>query len=309
MVRQFLYRCFLLGLPILGMLVFYCLPQAAYFPAPRITANLSVNEKIAFAEKHFPEEVDLLAMGSSMTLNNLNSTEVMAHFGNVRYLNASAWGTGASELDVWGPVLAKRFSPKMVIVSTNLMDFAEQPNFLSGDSVALVRSFRESALLGYLRHWNAPYYLREMEANKTRFKDAGNYEYLRYDEHGGVTLSIPPEKISQPRFDIAPITAAELDPERYEAFTRFVEDLSHRSIRLVVFESAYRDGVRTAQSDALQETHVARLRSIIEPLGGILIDANQRRWDDSLFVDSSHYGPEGAKEYTSYCLAQLGEVL
>lgn len=309
MVRQFLYRCFLLGLPTVGMLVLYCLPQAAYFPAPRVTDNLSVNEKITFANEHFPAGVDLLAIGSSMTLNNLNSAEVMAHFGNVRYLNAGAWGTGAAELDVWGPALAKRFAPKMVIVSTNLMDFSAQPNILAGDSLALARSFREPAIMGYLRHWNAPYYLREMETNRIRFKDVGNYEYLGYDAHGGATLSIPPDRISQPRFDLAPIAAEELAPERYAAFTRFAEDLKQRGIRLVVFESAYRNGVRTAQSDALQESHVAHLRSIIEPLGGILIDANERRWDDSLFVDSSHFGPEGSKEYTAYCLAQLREAL
>ena len=309
MVRQFLYRCFLLGLPTLGLLVLYCLPQARYFPAPRVTDNLSINEKIAFAEKHFPQEVDVLAMGSSMTLNNLNSAEIMAHFGNVRYLNAGAWGTGAAELAVYGPALAKRFSPKMVIVSTNLMDFAAQPNILAEDSLVLARSFREPPFLGYLRHWNAPYYLREMETNRIRFNDQGNYEYLGYDEHGGATLSVPPERINQPRFDLAPTTADELSPERYEAFTRFAEDLNHRNIRLVVLESAYRNGVRTAQSDGLSDMHVTKLRSIIEPLGGILIDANQRRWDDSLFVDSSHFGPEGSKEYTAYCLAQLREAL
>lgn len=305
MVRQFILRCFLLGLPTLGMLVIYCLPQARYFPAPRTTDNLSVNEKIAFAKDHFTKGVDLLAMGSSMTLNNLNSAEVMAHFGQVRYLNAGAWGTGASELEVLGPPLVERFAPRMVIVSTNLMDFAEQANILAGDSMALVRAVHEPALFGYLRHWNAPYYLREMETNRIRFKDVGNYEYLGYDEHGGATLSVPPERISQSRFDLAPPTADELAPERYEAFTRFAQYLSDRSIQLVVFESAFRDGVRTAGSDALQEAHVAQLRSIIEPLGGVLIDANQRHWDDSLFVDSSHFGPEGSKEYTAYCLAQL----
>lgn len=308
MVRRFLLRCFLLGLPTLGMLALYCLPQARYFPSPRITDNLAVNEKLAFAMKHFPDGVDVLSIGSSMTLNNLNSTEMMAHFGNVRYLNAGAWGIGASELDVLGPAMAKRFTPKTVIVSTNMMDFAKQDNLLVGDSMSIARCFREPVILGYLRHWDAPYYLREMETNKIRYNDAGNYEYLNYDAHGGATLSIPWDRISRTRYDLVPPTAQELSPERYAAFTRFAEDLQHRGIRLVVFESAYRNGIRNADNDAVQQAHVARLRSIIGPLGGVLVDANQRRWDDLLYVDSSHFGPEGSKEYTAYCLSQLDDA-
>lgn len=306
MVKRFILRCLLLGLPALGLVALYCLPQKRYFPSPRVTDNLAVNEKIAFAMNHFPDGVDVLAIGSSMTLNNLNSVAVMEHFGNVRYLNAGAWGIGASELEVIGPALSKRFTPKTVIVSTNLMDFSDQPDILKGDSAPIARFFQEPELIGYLRHWDAPYYLREMETNRIRFNDAGNYEYLGYDDHGGATLHIPKERISPQRFDKLPPTAAELSPERYAAFARFAADLHQRGIRLVVCESAYRNGIRNAENDALQQAHVEKLRAMVEPLGGLVVDANQRRWEDSLYVDSSHFGAEGSEEYTAYCLAQIG---
>ena len=92
MVTRFLLRCTLLGIPALGLIALYCLPQARFFPSPRITDNIAVNEKLAFAKAHFPDGADVLAIGSSMTLNNLSSGAVMEHFGNVRYLNAGAWG-------------------------------------------------------------------------------------------------------------------------------------------------------------------------------------------------------------------------
>ena len=306
MVTRFLIRCTLLGLPALGLVALYCVPQKRYFPSPRVTDNIAVNEKLAFASDHFAEGVDVLAIGSSMTLNNLNSAAVMAHFGNVRYLNAGAWGIGASELEVIGPLLVQRFNPETVIVSTNLMDFADAANILKGDSTSMARFFQEPGLLSYLRHWDAPYYLREMETNRIRYNDAGNYEYLGYDAHGGATLHIPKERIHKERFDRSPPTAMELSPERYAAFAHFAQDLHQRGIQLVVLESAYRNGIRNAGNDALQKAHVERLRALIQPIGGIVMDANQRRWDDSLYVDSSHFGPVGSEEYTAYCLAQLG---
>jgi hypothetical protein len=289
----------------LGLAVLYCLPQARYFPSPRVTDNIAVNEKLAFAKAHFPDSVDVLAIGSSMTMNNLNSGAVMDHFGAVRYLNAGAWGIGASELEVIGPLLAQRFRPKTVVVSTNLMDFVQEVNIIAKDSASIARYLHEPEISGYLRHWDAPYYLREMETNRIRFDDAGNYEFLGYDQHGGATLDIPRERINTTRYNVAPPTAQQLSPERYAAFARFAKDLHHRGIQLIVLESAYRNGVRTADSDALQQAHVARLRTLIEPFGGTVIDANQRRWDDRLYVDSSHLGPEGSKAYTAYCLAQL----
>ena len=309
MVARFLLRCMVLGIPAVAMVVLYCLPQARYFPAPRITGNISVNEKLCFAKDHFPDSVDVLAIGSSMTLNNLNSDVVMAHFGNLRYLNAGAWAIGASELEVLGPALSARFHPAMVIVSTNLMDFEGQGNILLGDSASIAHGLRDPKVLGYFRHWDAPYFLREMETNRIRFNDTDNYEYLGYDAHGGATLSIPWERISQERYLKPPPEATDLAPERYAAFKRFADDLHRQGIRLVVFASAYRNGIRTADNDALQQAHVARLRSLIGPVGGVLIDANQRRLDDSLYVDSSHFGPEGSRAYTGYCLDQLARSL
>lgn len=306
MWRRFLLRCTLLALPLPVMVVLYCLPQARFFPAPRITANVAVNEKAAFARQHFATGADVLALGSSMALNNLSSKAVMEHFGEVRYLNAGAWGIGASELAVIGPILADRLRPSTAVVCTNTMDFAEQPNILAGDGPSIRRSFNESPLMGYLRHWDAPYYLREMEVNRVRFRDSANYEYLGFDPHGGATLSLLPGQISQARFNKPPPPAGALSQERYHAFSEFAQAMHHRGIRLIVITSPYRDGMRNPTNDAVRKDFTDRLRGILAPVGGVLVDAGQRDWPDSLFVDSSHLGAEGSRLFTAYCLAQLG---
>ena len=306
MWRRFLLRCTLLALPVPVMVALYCLPQARFFPAPRITANIAVNEKAAFARERYSTGTDVLALGSSMALNNLSSKAVMEHFGEVRYLNAGAWGIGASELAVIGPILADRLRPRTVVVCTNTMDFAEQPNILADDGPSIRRSFNDPPLLGYLRHWDAPYYLREMEVNRVRFRDSANYEYLGFDPHGGATLSLLPGQISQARFNKPTPPAGALSQERYHAFSEFAQAMHRRGIRLIVIASPYRDGVRNPERDAVQEAHARRLQALLAPLGAILVDASQRGWADSLFVDSSHLGPEGADLFTAYCLAMSG---
>ena len=47
MVGRFLLRCLLYAVPIAGMLLAYCGWNARFFPAPHVTNNLAVNEKVA----------------------------------------------------------------------------------------------------------------------------------------------------------------------------------------------------------------------------------------------------------------------
>lgn len=309
MIARFLIRCALLGLPAVGIVSGYIATKARYFPAPRITNNLALNEKLAFTKEDFSGGADVIAIGSSMALNNLSSSEVMGHFGNVRYVNTGAWGMGALEWAMLGPTMADRLKPNTVIVASNLMDFRKADPGLAGDSLGIAKYLDATCeLWSYLRHWDAPYYLRQMESNRIRFTDPANYEYLAVDAHGGATLVVPKDRIIMERFNALPPEEAELDEERYAAFNRFARDLEERGIRLVLMQCAYRSGVRTTVGDALQEKHVARLRALLEPMGHLVVDANTRKWPDDLYVDSSHLGQEGAEAMTKYCLDQLSEL-
>lgn len=307
MVVRFLIRCSLLALPALGMLVGYVALKWRFFPAPRITNNIALNEKLAFTKQHFSAGADVLAMGSSMALNNLSSEQVMEHFGPVRYVNTGAWGVGALEWAMLGPILAERSKPHTVIVASNLMDFRKGEPALAADS-SDIASYMDatSETWSYVGHWDTPYYLRQMESNRIRYTDPANYEYLGLDAHGGATLAVPQDRIITERFNAPPPAEDELDEERYVAFFRFARALKERGIRLVLMQFAYRDGVRTASSDALQMKHLTRVRAELEPMGHVVLDANSRRWPDGLYVDSSHLGREGAVAMTRYCLDQLG---
>ena len=142
------------------------------------------------------------------------------------------------------------------------MDFKKEENVLAEDSASIASYVNGSPTwFSYLRHWNAPYYLRQSESNKLRFTDPANYEYLGFDACGGATLVVPADRIDHGRFNAGPPKSELMDEERYLAFTDFAKNMRAMNIDLVVLESAYRDGLRTKENDAQQAQHVERLRA------------------------------------------------
>ena len=127
MFQRFLVRCLLLSLPIATGLGAFILWNRDYIPAPRLTANVAINEQIHRIAGMPEAKADVLALGSSMTLNNLASAPVTEHFGTTRYVNAGAWGFSAGELVHVAPVLVEHLKPHTMIVVTNLMDFLALP--------------------------------------------------------------------------------------------------------------------------------------------------------------------------------------
>ena len=305
MIISFIARILKWGFFALLIPVLYLMVQYRYVPAPLSDAEYSVNEKLAFAATVFLKSW-MCSRSLQAGLDNLNTEAVLDHYGKIAYLNAGAWGTGASELRLLGSILARKYQPKTVIVATNMMDFKKEENVLAEDSASIV-SFVDGSLtwLSYLKHWNAPYYLRQSESNELRFTDPANYEYLGFDAGGGATLVVPADRIDQGRFNAGPPKSELMDEERYRAFTEFARNLRSMNIDLVVLECAYRDGLRTKENDTQQAQHVARLRTMLVPLGHTIVDANERHWPDSLYVDGSHFGEAGSKEFTAWCLARL----
>lgn len=306
MVSRFLLRCLLLAAPIAIGTVLYAWLNKRYLPAPRVTPNFAINEKLLLTRRAEGTGVDVLALGSSMALNNLRSAEVVRHFGTDRYLNLGAWGTGMGALCLTGPAFVERLRPSTVIISTNLMDFAGADMMASLDSADIVDFLdRRNLAMDYLRHWNGPYYLRQIESNHVRMNDVGNYEYFVLDAHGGSLLHVPPERIDHQRYDKAPPAAEALIERDYDLLAAFADRLRQLGIHLIVLQNAYRDGVRTPASDSLQAMHVQRLRGILEPMGHELVDANAAQWSDDLYVDSSHLRADGAERFTRYCMERL----
>ncbi len=151
MVGRFLLQCLLLGLPVLGMLVGYCGLNARYFPAPRITNNLSINEKAMFLRERATPQVNILALGSSMTQINLSTKAVLEHYGDSAYFNFSGWGMDMKQAHELARLFVPRMKPKLYLLSSNLMDFSVDPDRANIDPPKVADlAFGGSVLKAYL---------------------------------------------------------------------------------------------------------------------------------------------------------------
>jgi hypothetical protein len=305
MVIRFIIRHLLYALPALLAMALYAWAHRDSFPAPRLTNNIAVNEQLDRLAHLGPDRVEVLALGSSMTLNNLASAEAVAYFG-AAYQNAGAWGIGAAELPLYAAPLIDHFKPAEVVVMTNLMDLVQGSPFSPADAVHVARHLADGpGPLAYLRHWNAPYYLVQMRTNRIRFTDPGNYEHLGYDAHGGSTLVVPDERIDRGRYSATPTRWDAVDSSRIAAFADFADQLHARGVRLTVLVSPYREGLRTSAVDMDAQLYVAWLRSVLHRPGQRLVNGYEVRWADSLYCDASHFDHDGARAFTQWCMQRL----
>lgn len=307
MVRRFILQCIALGAPIAIALAAYLIWQKAYIPAPRLTSNVALNEQIHRMAAIPGEEVEVLALGSSMALNNLASSPVKQALGTDRYQNAGAWGMGMLETAALAPILVERFQPNTVIVVTNMMDMQGNSQ-LKADELAAIRAHweRNGSWTDHLRHWDASWVLRQMDLNRIRYHDRGNYEFLGFDPHGSATLDVPKERILASRYDAPPPWLADLAEQRFQALNELGKYLHEQEqTRFVVICSPYREGLRTPAVDQAFEAYVERIRSILLPLGHKVVNGNAVRWADELFCDNSHFNEEGAEAFTRWAMEQL----
>lgn len=305
-MRRFLLHATLFGsLALLGIMG-YVLKDRHFLPAPCVTGNEALNMKLSHLRHRGRIPAHVLAVGSSMAMNNLCSDAVMAHFGDTSFVNMGAWGLDMVQTAALTKVLVPVLRPHTVLLVSNLSDLLEDGKGFPVDT-ARVRKYlvKWSTLESYLRNLEPVYYLREMERNKIRMFDRGNYEFMGMDGHGWAALMVPQYRRDPDRWNSTPPDAHLLAESHYAALQRLSGYLKEQGVRLVFVQTPYRDGVRTPAVDRGVAEHLARVARILAPHGHQVVSATDRHWPDSLFADYSHLNSDGTETFTSYVLAKL----
>ncbi len=306
MVNRFLKEVILLCLPILAGVALYVFHYRDTFPAPRVSDNLSLNEKLRFYKATGPMPLDVIAVGSSMTLNNLNSRAVLEHFGPVRYVNFGTWGQGLANTRDMVLALQARTGARTVLVCTNLMEFSSELPSLPLDTGQVTRYvWKDAEVVAYVRTHQVAYYLRNMEANVIRRRDAANYEFLGFDAHGGATLDVPPEQRAPARWDKQPPGPHDMVDSLYGVAEDLGRELAARQVRLIWLHSPFRHGIMNDALRSRVRQHTERLRAALVPLGHAVVDADDQPWPDEEYSDYSHLNGPGAYRFTAACLSDL----
>ena len=271
------------------------------FPAPRISDNVSFNQKALWLrhafEQHHPAEI--IVAGSSMGLNNLAGEDLARITGTPAILNTCSWGlTLPQSLHVLHVVLDQEH-PKIVILPIYLGDF-EKPK----DTLDWPR-FRECLFATslaplYLESLDGLYYektYREQKAEKVLNRQ--DYYSLHFDAYGGVPLaardfSYDPKRWNGQRDQT--LDQIDWDPEALADLREMASFLHRRKIAFLVVACPMRHVMEQKFGPQLDAGLWAKVSTILNESGGRFVHISGPEFDDSLFVDYAHVNLLGARK-------------
>lgn len=271
-------------------------------PAPPISDSYSMNEKVEFLRKA-RKDVSVFALGSSIALNNLHIQTTLKLLKTHAFLNAASWGMTMKDNYLFLKVLHEVYHPDTIILVSSILDFEKadkQTDYSLMKKYILSEDF--IANWYYLKCFNLRYYMDNTKYKKHVRSDKHTYEYLIFDQYGGINLDRTGFKIDQARWEES-FDHTLIDSLNYQYLDSISIFCKKSNMKLLYFQSPLRAGVYTRldapKANALS-AHVKRVERILNKDQNIFVDGNKVLWNDALFLDGSHLSDEGAEAFTTY---------
>lgn len=310
--RKFVYiflsfTAIIVSLILTGLFVAY---RTGNLAAPPITGSISFDEKLHYiARTKQVEDIDVLAVGSSMTFNNLSSEPVADRISK-KFINFSSWGLTIEQTAYLIKFLVPLYKPKIVIVVSSPMDF-----YYSNRTPALFDKNEVKQYLlnldvvqSYSKHFD-PIYLFNSSRDIKDLRESNNrYESLLFDSYGGVLLDIDKSAINKQRWNTR-IDPAKLDPNAYRAFESLALFLKQQNIAFIMLQPPMRRAAVQDLSGQLAQ-HWQKIEDVSSGTSLTFINMHEQLdFADDLFVDYAHLNSKGAEIFTRKFLDIVSPVL
>ncbi len=275
------------------------------FSYPHFSNSLSFNAKIQnIYSSHLDDSVDVMAVGSSMCLNNLHTKTIKNRLSK-KYINISSMGQNIQETYFLIKVFNNYYHPKILLISSYLGDFGNVhlPDF------ELVKEYLSDGLWGVYNKVNLKKLLFDsFDYYQAKKKGRTEHECLLYDECGGVNLSDDNFNINPNRWKGGRVDKISVNETQYDYLDSIAIFCNLEGIRLVFVDAPFREGFYSQLDKkdlSLLYEHKSKVDSILQGKGHLFINAQTDFWDDSLFVDILHLKSKGAERYTNFLLNQM----
>jgi hypothetical protein len=288
----------LMGLPVLvGYEILY---RLGIYPV--LTNSQLFDNKMLDVQRHPPGAVKLLAMGSSVTLYDLDSRMLGRDLG-VAYYNFASWGMQVTDYGVVLHALVKEYRPSYILICSSPWDFmnpATGAYFDYAGSAGWIRDrFPEYF---YLRNYNPVHVLYHR-----RFKSPRPH----FDAWGGASVAEMWEGVVRKDYDEHlnfPAPNTELQYRALDSLCRF---LSAEKVGLIFaqapMEARY---VNTPARQQAVAAHFERCRAIVEGRGQAYFNYYDTTiFVDSLFADLTHLSKAGQEVLTGELVRDLKRIV
>jgi hypothetical protein len=310
MIRTFISKSILVafGFTLLLITNWFIFTMGAGLPGPMVSNSISLNYKTYFAEEKDLKHPDVIAIGSSMTLNNLHSEVVINNLKTESYLNYSAWGIRPSQILSLLKILMQKYTPSLVIIVTNIADYQRGGPVINESTFSDYLADKHSRLYNYLFAYTPrSFFLDSRRTHKLR-KIKNSYESLAFDPFGGVSLKKKGFLINEKRWGGNSLKLMSPDSINYNSIKNIAELCKHHESQLVLIQSPFREGFLLGQDSVDLKTfnqHIEMISKIAEDFQIPFINATNSIWQDSLFVDASHFSKLGAQKFSEYIFREL----
>lgn len=274
---------------------------------PNVSNSLSFNAKMRFLKgKKLDTTINVLAVGSSMTLNNIHSATIAAHLDN-SYINTASWGQSIVDDYKLIKIFTPLYKPETIIITSNFMDFQNEWSKIKFDLLDsyLSKTYTKSG-------FDLKYNIKNTAKLEVYRQNQSLYNYLNYDVHGGINLDAQHLITDSLRWKGRAVNESPLDPVQYAYLDSISNFCNTNKISLVFVQSPFRVGYysqMTSNQKTYLNNHVKKIDSILRINNHFFINTFDSTWPDELFVDYSHLNKEGSEVFTNLFLEEVDKTV
>lgn len=264
----------------------------------RLTSSISYDSKLMFLKNNdILKKADTIVIGSSMGLNNIDSSTLEKSNQIIFTGNLSSWGLAPDEVEKLLELVDLQ-NIKTIIYSTQYLDF----NLYSSKKI----NYKEISY--FLNNQFSIYpYLKTLKGIKKNFSiylfwgkkhlNKNKYNFLGFDKNGDININLDKKHISKPRWShiSKPFVTKE---QSIQSLINISNLAKKNNIKLIVITTPFRKSLLEQNSSFSNffTKHTKQLKSLSMQHDFTYINTHQKlHLSDSYFIDSSHLNYNGAK--------------
>jgi len=291
-MKQFIIKVITFSALLLVTLVSFYFSNKNFIAAYKVTNSYSFNEKI----KWLPaiEKKKILSIGSSMTLTNISSNEVIKGFNTKQYLNLSSWGLTMNNIQSLIPFYTKLYKPEIIIIASNIMDFKEAS--IQYDVEKIDRELNDKSSISLLQLTEKYYRIHTLE-NRQNLQSNNIYTSLRFDDFGGVSYAENDFQTIESRWNLVP-KFNNIVSSSYADINKVSNYLKQNNILLIFIQTPIRYKLSNPTYQKNMKQHTDKINAILKADKHLFINFSNKQYPDSFYSDSTHFNSNGANAIT-----------